>query len=80
MNTILRLLLITAICVAGMANEAVAQRKRPEKTSSAKAYYGKNPGRPTVRGKKSISEKKLQIQNTKRVKAEARNRRKSTRA
>ena len=46
MNKLKLIVLITGILIAGLAFSASAQTARAEKTSSAKAYYGKAPGKP----------------------------------
>lgn len=74
MNTITKILFVGAICLAASVNQAVAQKKRAEKTSSAKAYYGQTPSKPNYKPKKTKMTKSYRSQSMKRTRAEARNR------
>jgi hypothetical protein len=76
MKIITKILFVAAICVAASVNNAFAQKKRADKTSSAKAYYGQAPSKPNYKPKKSKTSKSYRSQSMKRTRAEARNRKK----
>jgi hypothetical protein len=52
MNKLKLIVLITGILIAGLAFSASAQTARAQKTSSAKAYYGKAPSKPNYKEKR----------------------------
>jgi hypothetical protein len=52
MNKIKLIVIITGILIAGLAFSASAQTSRAQKTSSAKAYYGKAPRKPNYKSKR----------------------------
>jgi hypothetical protein len=80
MNKLRTIILITGILVAGLAFNATAQ-KRPDKTASARAYYGHKPEKykPKVRIKKNRKQKfalRKQARKTTRAYASDRNKQK----
>ncbi|HEY0742764.1 MAG TPA: hypothetical protein VGD40_14945 [Chryseosolibacter sp.] len=80
MKTFLKILLIAMIFIAGTTTDASAQRKRADKTSSAKAYYGQTPAKPQSinrsKQRKATKVKSARSQSAKRIKAQAWNRKK----
>jgi hypothetical protein len=77
MKMVLRILVITVFCLVTASFSAQAQqKKRADKTSSAKAYYGKTPSRQHYKQKKTKTAKVFRSQSSKRAKADARNRKK----
>jgi hypothetical protein len=77
MKTVLRILSIAMFCLVALSFDAQAQqKKRAEKTSSAKAYYGQTPSRKQYKHKNPKTVKAFRSQSSKRARAEARNRKK----
>ncbi|HEY0651475.1 MAG TPA: hypothetical protein VGD65_00045 [Chryseosolibacter sp.] len=76
MKIVIKILFLAAICIAASATQALAQKKRADKTSSAKAYYGQTPAKPKYKAKKNKMSKTFRSQSMKRTRAEARNRKK----
>jgi hypothetical protein len=76
MKMISKVLLILVIAIGANTIGASAQRKRPNKTSSAKAYYGQAPSKPHFKQKKTTKVKTARSQSSKRVRADVRNRKK----
>jgi len=76
MKMVCRILFIVLIALGASSINAHAQKKRAEKTSSAKAYYGQRPAKPHYKQKKSKHVKTLRSQSAKRSRADARNRKK----
>lgn len=76
MNIITKILFIGAICLAVSTSQAIAQKKRADKTSSAKAYYGQTPSKPNYKPKKTKMTKTYRSHSMKKTRAEARNRKK----
>lgn len=81
MKTFCITFLLAMICVVASTIDVSAQRKRADKTSSAKAYYGQTPGKShsqKYRNKKSKNTKlkSARSQSAKRMKAQAWNRKK----
>jgi hypothetical protein len=64
MKSLKTIALLTGILIAGSAFNAEAQTK-PQKTSSAKAYYGNTQGRPKV----NVNKKKKTRSKTSSAKA-----------
>ena len=73
---VLRVLLILVIAIGANTINASAQKKRADKTSSAKAYYGQAPSRPNYKQKKTKKVKSARSQSAKRARADVRNRKK----
>lgn len=71
-----KVLLIVVIALCATTINASAQKKRADKTSSAKAYYGHAPSKPSYKQKHVKKVKTARSQSLKRATTQARNRRK----
>jgi hypothetical protein len=76
MYTFCKFFLVVLICTTGMVPEAKAQKKRAEKTSSARAAYGVPPSKSQYKQKKTKMPKAQRSQSSRKGRAEARNKRK----
>jgi hypothetical protein len=80
MKVITKVLLLALVVMAFSTSHVFAQKKRADKTSSAKAYYGQSPSKPSYKSKKTKANKTFRSQSQKRTRAEARNRKKYSRS
>jgi hypothetical protein len=76
MKTPYKIFLFVLICVLSSTVNVFAQQKRAQKTSSAKAYYGQTPSKPSYKSKNTKTTKAYRSQSSKRARTGIHNRKK----
>jgi hypothetical protein len=76
MKISIKVFLFAMVCVLGSTANALAQQKRAQNTSSAKAYYGHAPAKPSYKPKRIKTTKTYRSQSAKRTRAGIHNRKK----